>query len=72
MSRRRCISGTFRPRACQFGYLLSSRLDIGRVGIGHRLHDDRVTTANADFSYLNGRRRSAERSLGIHWHVSLR
>ena len=38
----------FRARARQRGHLRGRGLDIGRVGIGHRLHDDRRIAADRD------------------------
>jgi hypothetical protein len=37
----------------QRGDLARGRLDVGRVGIGHRLHDDRRAAADRDATDLN-------------------
>ncbi len=45
--------------ARQRGDLLDRGLDVRRVGVGHRLHDDGCVGADADLAYGNGDSSSA-------------
>ena len=49
----------FRTRLRQGRRLPRCRLDIGRIGVGHRLDDDRRTTAHDDLTDLDGHRMAA-------------
>ena len=42
-----------RPGAGKRGYLLDRALDIGGVGIGHRLHNDRCIRTDANAAYIH-------------------
>ena len=43
-----------RARTRKRGYLFGCPLDVGGVGIGHRLHHHRGATADGDVTYLHG------------------
>ncbi len=57
-------------RTPQLGDLLGAALDVGGVGIGHRLHDDRRVTADRHFADAN-RDRTATRRRGNGAHRSI-
>jgi hypothetical protein len=51
----------FRPSACQRPDLLHRTLDISRIRVRHRLHDNRRSTTDGDRTDANGNRSAARK-----------
>ena len=47
-------------------HLIDGRLDVGGIGIGHRLHDDRVRAADFDRTDTDGNRTAPRICCHIH------
>ena len=64
------------PARARSAHLPRRALDVGRVGVGHRLHDDRRTAADDDAADVDGNGDAArEEGAGhgliacISWHL---
>ena len=62
----------FRSRLGELGNLFCRRNDISRIGVGHRLHDDREITPNSDISDFNRHAFAALNTVNPFRHCSIR